>query len=60
MYRLRIHLVQTTESCMPITPELIAEFLEEHQIETTDDLDKFDQMIKLLFAEPNIPLAMIN
>ena len=48
------------ESRMPITPELIAEFLEEHQIETTDDLDKFDQMIKLLFAEPNVPLMTIN
>ena len=45
---------------MPITLELITEFLEEHQIEDADDLDKFDQMIKLLFAEPNIPLAMVN
>ena len=45
---------------MPITPELIAEFLEEHQIEDADDLEEFDQMIHLLFAEPNIPLAVIN
>ena len=45
---------------MPLTRELIAEFVEEHQIETTDDLDKFDQMIKLLFAEPNVPLMMMN
>ena len=45
---------------MPITLELIAEFLEEHQIEDADDLEEFSQMIHLLLAEPNVPLMTIN
>ena len=45
---------------MPITEEMIEEFLEEHQIETADDLDAFSQFIHLLMMEPNIPLQVIN
>ena len=45
---------------MPITEEMIEEFLEEHQIETADDLDDFSQYIHLLEVEPNIPLLTIN
>ena len=45
---------------MPITEEMIEEFLEEHQIETADDLDDFTQYIHLLMMEPNIPLRVIN
>ena len=45
---------------MPITEEMIEEFLEEHQIETADDLDDFTQFIHLLMMEPNIPLQVIN
>ena len=45
---------------MPITEEMIEEFLEEHQIEDADELDEFSQMIHLLLAEPNIPLLVIN
>ena len=45
---------------MPITEELLVEFLEEHQIEDADDLEEFSQMIYLLLAEPNVPLMTIN
>ncbi len=45
---------------MPITEEMLVEFLEEHQIETADDLDDFTQFIHLLMMEPNIPLQVIN
>ena len=45
---------------MPITSELIIEFFEEHQIEDADDLELFSDMIHLLFAEPNVPLLVIN
>ena len=45
---------------MPITEELLVDFLEEHQIEDADDLDEFSQMIHLLLAEPNVPLMTIN
>ena len=45
---------------MPITEELLVEFLEEHQIENAEDLDDFSQFIYLLMMEPNIPLAVIN
>ena len=48
------------ESYMPITEEMIEEFLEEHQIETADDLDDFTQYIHLLMMEPNIPLRVLN
>ena len=34
--------------------------LEEHQIEDADDLELFSDMIHLLFAEPNVPLHVIN
>ena len=45
---------------MPITEELLVDFLEEHQIEDADDLEEFSQMIHLLLAEPNVPLMIIN
>ena len=45
---------------MPITEELLVEFLIEHQIEDADELEEFSQMIHLLFADPNIPLTVIN
>ena len=45
---------------MPITEEMIEEFLEEHQIETADDLAVFTQFIHLLMMEPNLPLQVIN
>ena len=45
---------------MPITEELLVDFLEEHQIEDADDLEEFSQMIHLLLAEPNVPLMTIN
>ena len=45
---------------MPITEELLGDFLEEHQIEDADDLEEFSQMIHLLLAEPNVPLMIIN
>jgi len=45
---------------MPITEELLVEFLIEHQIEDADELEEFSQMIHLLLAEPNIPLTLIN
>ena len=45
---------------MPITEEMIEEFLEEHQIETADALDDFTQFIHLLMMEPNIPLRVLN
>ena len=45
---------------MPITEELLVEFLIEHQIEDADELEEFSQMIHLLMMEPNIPLTVIN
>ena len=45
---------------MPITPELIIEFLEDHQIEDAEELEEFSEMIHLLLAEPNVPLITIN
>jgi len=45
---------------MPITEELLVEFLIEHQIEDADELEEFSQMIHLLMMEPNIPLTLIN
>ena len=45
---------------MPITEELLDAFLEEHQIEDADDLELFSDMIHLLFAEPNVPLLVLN
>ena len=45
---------------MPITEELLVEFLTEHQIEDADDLEEFSQFIHLLLAKPNIPLTLIN
>jgi hypothetical protein len=45
---------------MPITEEMLVEFLEEHQIETADELDDFSQFIHLLMMEPNIPIEVIN
>ena len=45
---------------MPITEELLVEFLEEHQIEDADDLELFSEMVHLLFAEPNVPFLVIN
>ena len=43
-----------------ITEEMLVDFLIEHQIEDAEGLDEFSQMIHLLFAEPNIPLRVIN
>jgi len=45
---------------MPITEELLVEFLEEHQIEDADDLEEFSQLIHLLMMEPNVPLCVMN
>ena len=43
---------------MPITEELLVEFLIEHNIETAEELDDFSQYIHLLEVEPNVPLLM--
>ena len=45
---------------MPITEELLVEFLEEHQIADADDLEEFYQLIHLLMMEPNVPLCVMN
>ena len=45
---------------MPITEELLVEFLLDHEIDDADDLEEFSEMVHLLFAEPNIPLTVLN
>ena len=45
---------------MPITEEMLVDFLVEHQIEDAEELDEFSQMIHLLMMEPNIPVELIN
>jgi hypothetical protein len=45
---------------MPITEELLVEFLIEHDIKTADDLEDFSAYVHLLAAEPNLPLLVIN
>ena len=45
---------------MPITEELLVEFLIEHEIEDAEELEEFSEMIHLLLAEPNVPLVVIN
>ena len=45
---------------MPITEELLVDFLVEHQIEDAADLEEFSALIHLLLAEPNVPLTTIN
>ena len=45
---------------MPITEELLVEFLIEHQIDDADDLEEFSEMVHLLFAEPNVPYIVLN
>ena len=45
---------------MPITEELLVEFLIEHEIEDAEELEIFSEMVHLLLAEPNIPLIVIN
>ena len=45
---------------MPITEEMLVEFLIEHEIDDADELEEFSQMIHLLMLEPNIPIEVIN
>jgi len=45
---------------MPITEEMLVEFLIEHEIDDADELEEFSQMIHLLMLEPNIPVEYIN
>ena len=45
---------------MPITEEMLVEFLIEHEIDDADELEEFSQMIHLLMLEPNIPVEVIN
>ena len=45
---------------MPITEEILVEFLKEHQIDDAEELEEFSQRIHLLMMEPNIPLAVVN
>jgi len=40
--------------------EVISWFLEEHQIDNTEELEMFSEMVHLLLAEPNVPLVTIN
>ena len=44
----------------PITLELLAEFLQEHQIENAEELDEFSQIIHLMMLEPNVPCYVMN
>ena len=41
---------------MPITEEMLVDFLVEHEIDDADELEEFSQMIHLMLAEPNVPL----
>jgi len=43
---------------MPITEEILVEFLKEHQIDDAEELEEFSQRIHLLMMEPNIPLTV--
>ena len=45
---------------MPITEEMLVEFLIEHDIENAEELDEFSAIIHLLMLEPNVPVEMIN
>jgi len=45
---------------MPITEELLVEFLIEHEIESAEELSEFSAIVHLLLAEPNVPLLVIN
>ena len=45
---------------MPITEEMLVDFLVEHQIEDAEELEEFSQTIHLLMMEPNIPIELIN
>ena len=45
---------------MPITEEMLVDFLVEHQIEDAEELEEFSQTIHLLMMEPNIPVELIN
>ena len=45
---------------MPITEELLVEFLLDHEIDDADDLEEFSEMVHLLFAEPNVPYIVLN
>ena len=49
-----------TPEAEPITLELLAEFLQEHQIENAEELDEFSQIIHLLMLEPNVPCYVMN
>ena len=45
---------------MPITEEMLVDFLIDHEIESAEELDTFSAIIHLLMLEPNVPLAVIN
>jgi len=45
---------------MPITEEMLVEFLIEHEIETAEELDVFSAMVHLLMLEPNVPCHVMN
>ena len=45
---------------MPITPEAMMQFAEDNDIVTIEDLEDFTEWTLLLWAEPNVPLLVIN
>jgi len=45
---------------MPITEEMLVDFLVEHQIDDADELEEFSEMIHLLMMEANVPVVVIN
>ena len=45
---------------MPITPEAMMQFAEDNDIVTLEDLEDFTEWTLLLWAEPNVPLLVIN
>jgi hypothetical protein len=44
---------------MPITEEILVEFLLEHNIECAEDLDDLSHLILLIRAEANAPCAVM-
>jgi len=45
---------------MPTTPEAMMQFAEDNDIVTLEDLEDFTEWTLLLWAEPNVPLLVIN
>ena len=55
MYGIENYLDFTQRYYMPITEEMLVEFLLEHNVECAEDLDDLSHLIHLIRAEANTP-----